>query len=226
MKQLTLGKIRALQQLANEFGVFTITALDHRDGFVVMLRQLLKTEPNWTTVVEEKVRLLRALGGHSSAVLLDPQYGAGALISRGLVPGHVGMLIAREESGYTTENQSRVTSLLDDWSVEKIKRIGAAAVKLLLYYHPQAPNAAEQEAIVSQVADECSKYDLPLLVEPICYPLTPGQSKTDPAFAAQRPEIVLESARRLVPLGIDVLKAEFPTEASYEPHQDEAVMRD
>jgi tagatose 1,6-diphosphate aldolase len=62
------------------------------------------------------------------------------------------------------------------------------------------------------------------MLEPICYPVDPAQKKTDPAFAAQRPETVLESARRLVPLGVDILKAEFPTEARHET--DETKMYD
>jgi tagatose 1,6-diphosphate aldolase len=130
-----------------------------------------------------------------------------------------------EESGYTEDASGWSTNLIDGWTVEKIKRLGASAVKLLLYYHPQAPNAASQEALLQQVAEDCDKYDIPLLVEPICFPLEPGQKKTDPAFAAQRPDLVLESARRLVPLGIDVLKAEFPTEASYAPHQEDERLR-
>jgi tagatose 1,6-diphosphate aldolase len=226
MPTLTLGKIRALQQLANEAGVFTISALDHRGDFVKSLEAMFGTKITWQMVVREKERLLKVLAPHSSAILLDPQYGAGAMIAGGLLPGSVGLMIAREKSGYTLENQSRTTVLLDDWSVEKIKRIGAAAVKLLLFYHPQAANARDQEAIVSRLAEECQTYDIPLLVEPICYPLEPDQAKTGPEFAAQRPNIVLETARRLVPLGIDVLKAEFPTEASYQPHQVDSLMRE
>lgn len=30
MQSLTLGKLRHLQQISNEFGMFTIAALDHR----------------------------------------------------------------------------------------------------------------------------------------------------------------------------------------------------
>ena len=134
-------------------------------------------------------------------------------------------MAALEKSGYTEDAGGWYTSLIEGWTVAGIKRLGGAAVKLLLYYHPEAPNAAGQEAILRQVAADCRQQDLPLFVEPICFPLRPGQRKTDPDFAAGRPEIVLESARRLVPLGVDVLKAEFPTEASYGPHQDEAVMR-
>lgn len=224
MQTLTLGKLRGLQQLANEFGIFTITALDHRGSFERMLRQTLGVEsPSWQAVVAEKERLARALAPHSSALLLDPVYGAGPLVARGAVPGKVGVLIACEQSGYESVNEGRVTILQPNWSVAAIKRIGAAAVKLLVPYHPEAPTAAMQEAIVRQVAEECRTHDIAFLLEPMSYPLVKGQKKSDPEFAARLPEIVIETARRLVPLGVDVLKAEFPTDPNYET--DEKQMR-
>lgn len=227
MQSLTLGKLRHLQQISNEFGMFTIAALDHRGSFEAMLAKTLNTSQlSWEAVVQEKERLTRALAPHASAVLLDPLYGLGPIIVRGLIPQHVGLLAALEESGYTEDASGWNTSLMENWTVADIKRLGASAIKLLLYYHPEAGNAARQEAILSQVAEACRQYDIPLFVEPICFPIEPGQKKTSPEFAARRPEIVIESAKRLVPLGVDVLKAEFPTEASYEPHQDEAIMRD
>ena len=45
--------------------------------------------------------------------------------------------------------------MLEGWSVEKVKRLGASAAKLLVYYHPDAPNAADQERLVADVADAC-----------------------------------------------------------------------
>ena len=44
MQTLTLGKLRGLQQLANELGIFTISALAHRGSVERMLRQMLGTE--------------------------------------------------------------------------------------------------------------------------------------------------------------------------------------
>jgi tagatose 1,6-diphosphate aldolase len=225
MNKLSLGKIRGLQQVANEAGVITMVAFDHRDSFVEVLRQTLKVEPlPWETVAAEKVRIARALAPFASSVLLDPLYGAGPVIASQVLPGKVAFAVAREESGYGSRAEGRVTRLLVDWDVAAIKRLGGAVVKLLLYYHPTAANAGEQEAVVSRVAAECEAADIPLMLEPISYPLEAAQKKTDPAFAAERPELVLESARRLAPLGVDILKAEFPTEARHE--KDETKMYD
>ena len=217
MNILPLGKIHCMQQLTNELGVFTMVAFDHRDVFVEALSKTLGVDQaTWQTVVEEKRRIAQALAPHASAVLLDPLYSAGPVITGGALPKSTGFAVAREKSGYSGESAGRVTTLLTDWSVAAIKRLGGAAVKLLLHYHPEAPTAGQQEALVRQVAAECDTHEIPFMLEPICYPLDPNQSKSDKTFAAQRPELVLESARRLVPLGADILKAEFPTDASHE----------
>lgn len=225
MNKLSLGKIRGLQQVANEAGIITMVAFDHRDSFVEVLGRTLKVDPlPWATVAAEKIRIARTLAPFASSVLLDPLYGAGPVLASQALPGKVAFAVAREESGYGSEAEGRITRLLADWDVAAIKRLGGAAVKLLLYYHPAAANAGEQEEVVRQVAAECEAADIPLMLEPISYPLDATQKKTDPAFAAERPELVLESARRLVPLGVDILKAEFPTEARYE--KDETKMVD
>ncbi len=210
---LSPGKLRNLQQISTANGIFAILAADHRDPLIELLEKRDGKQPLAPAVTAEKLRLTGALAPHASAVLLDPIFSVEPAIVAGVLPGNVGLLVAREKSGYATRTDaiSRTTTLLPDWDASAIKRIGGNAVKMLLYYHPDAPNAAEQETIVRQVAEECRQADIPFLLEPICYPLQKGQRKTDPDFAAQRPEIVIESARRLVPLGVDVLKAEFPT---------------
>lgn len=223
MGTLNLGKIRALSQLSTPQGIFTMTAYDHRGSLVKSLGKALGRDVSFEEVVFFKSELTRVLAPLSSAVLIDPEYGAGQVVANRTLPGQCGLLVTYEETGYTEGDKGgRVTTLLPDWNVCKIRLMGAQGVKVLLYYHPDAPNAAQQEELVVKVAEECTRWELPLFLEPICYPLDPNVKKSDPGFAAERPDIVIESARRLVPLGVDVLKAEFPTDAAHE--QDESRM--
>jgi tagatose 1,6-diphosphate aldolase len=94
--------------------------------------------------------------------------------------------------------------------------MGASAVKLLLYYNPGSPTAARQEDVVVQAVEECRKHDIPLLVEPMTYHISGGPKKGTPEFAALKPRMVIDTAARIVPLGIDVLKAEFPADSEFE----------
>lgn len=225
MVHLSLGKQRCLQQISNERGIVCVAALDHRDAYVDMLAAATNTDPSWRDVADEKLRMTRAWAPHVTAVLLDPIYSAGPAIRKNAIPGTVGLMIAREKSGYAPSNAGRATVLLDDWNCAKIKGLGGTAVKLLLHYHPEAKNAAHQEDVVRQVAAECAAADIPFLLEPICYPVDPAVNKNDARFALEeRPSLVIESARRLAPLGATVMKMEFPCDAKHET--DEAVMSD
>lgn len=48
-----------------------------------------------------------------------------------------------------------LAQVLPGWSVEKAKHIVGDAIKLLIYYHPDASTAVGIEAFVKQVADDC-----------------------------------------------------------------------
>jgi tagatose-1,6-bisphosphate aldolase len=76
--------------------------------------------------------------------------------------------------------------------------------------------AAEIEDMVRSVATDCHAHDLPLFVEPVSYSIDPALSKSSAEFAAQRPAIVRETARRFSKLGADVLKLEFPADADFD----------
>jgi tagatose 1,6-diphosphate aldolase len=109
--------------------------------------------------------------------------------------------------------------LLPGWSVEKIKHMGASAVKILLYYRPDlVENAVRQREVTRRVAEDCARFDIPFLVEPIAYPLGEAE-RSGTAFAQRKPNLVTASARELTPVGMDVLKAEFPVDGRYEPDE-------
>jgi tagatose-1,6-bisphosphate aldolase len=125
-------------------------------------------------------------------------------------------MVAVEATGYTDTPTARRSQVLDGWSVEKISRMGASAVKLLIYYHPDAKNASEQESLVREIAVQCNKYDLPFFLEPLSFSTDPEVKKLT---SAQKRRVVVETAARLSPLGIDILKAEFPLETAGEPDE-------
>ncbi|MFH0768699.1 MAG: tagatose 1,6-diphosphate aldolase [Chloroflexota bacterium] len=210
MERLSVGKIAGLQRLANTDGIFTICAMDHRDSFVSMIREVSLGEVKYETMVERKLELCSSLAKHSSAVLLDPIFGAAQCISYGILPKSTGLLVSVEASGYSGKKDYRSTELLDNWSVEKIKRMGATAAKLLVYYRPDLKELARKQLdTINMVAKECIKYDLPCLVEPRSYAV--GSEMSNPEeFARRQEEVVMQTARDITALPIDVLKAEFP----------------
>lgn len=210
MEPLTIGKVRGLQQISDARGIFAICAMDHRGSLQRLLDPQAPERVAAEALVEVKRDLAEALAPVSTAVLLDPLYGAAQAIAAGVLPGRTGLLVSLEETGYDDRPQGRVTRLLEGWSVEKTRRMGASGVKVLLYYRPDLPSSADrQRDLVRQVAADCRRWDLPFVLEPIVYPL-PGE---DPeAFAARREELVVRTAADLGALGVDVLKVQFPVD--------------
>lgn len=160
-------------------------------------------------MVEFKRAVVRALAPVATGMLLDPEVGAAQVIADGSLPGRTGLLVAVEATGFEGPRHARVSRILPGWSVEKAKRMGASAVKLLVYYHPDAANADAQERLVATVATECVHLDIPLFVEPLGYdPATGGA-----LIGEARRACVIETARRLTAIGGTILKAEFPYDA-------------
>ncbi|MFC1873519.1 tagatose-bisphosphate aldolase, partial [Chloroflexota bacterium] len=172
MNSISIGKIRGLQQIANPDGIFTMCAMDHRSSLQKMIDSEHPKEVGYGEMVKRKLELCSGLARHSSAVLLDPIYGAAQCLSHNALPSDVGLLVNVEASSYGNDAEQRLTQILEGWSVEKIRRMGASAAKLLLYYRPDLqPLARQQMDTVNRVAKECLKYDIPFLIEPKSYPV-------------------------------------------------------
>ena len=205
--QLTIGKIRGLQQCASSRGTFTCLALDHRQNLRRALNPQNPTSVPDSALTDFKLDVTTTLAGEATAVLLDPEYSAAQAVAAGVIPSNAGLVVAVEATGYTGDPTARQSQILHGWSVEKAKRMGASMIKLLVYYHPDAPTSAEIESFTRKVADECKKYDLGLMLEPLSYPLDPNEKKLS---SNEKRYVVVETARKLTPLGADILKAEFP----------------
>jgi len=212
---MSIGKWRRLQQTACSAGAFSVLAVDHRGP---LRRALADESPDGGTVealTALKCDIVTQLAPETSAVLLDPETAAGQCVANGSLPGGTGLLVALD-TGSTGDPLNRSTGLVENWSVEKAVRLGASAVKLLLYYHPESPEAGEREKLVREIARECDQFEIPFFLEPLSC-AADGSSK--PLAPEQRRTVVIETARRLAPLGIDVLKAEFPIDVNVEPQE-------
>jgi tagatose-1,6-bisphosphate aldolase len=208
MRSLSIGKLRSLHQCTSEKGTFTCLALDHRQN-------LRKANPAFVEDAQLsrfKLDVVTALADLSTTVLLDPEVSAAQAIAAGVLPGKTAFVVALEATGYGGSPTARQSQVLPGWSAEKAKRMGASMIKLLVYYHPDSPTAPEIEAFVRQVAEECSHLDLGVMLEPLSYSLVGGEKLT----SSEKRRVVVETARRLVILGVDVLKAEFPVDSAEE----------
>jgi tagatose 1,6-diphosphate aldolase len=209
-RRYALGSRRGLEACASPRGTFAVLALDHRQN---LRRELRPADPDSVTydeMVDFKRAAVRAFAPVATGTLLDPEIGAAQCIADGSLPARAGLIVALEATGFEGPPTARISRILDGWSVEKAKRMGASAAKLLVYYHPDAANAADQERLVADVAADCRARDIALFVEPLSFSIVEGQTLAGEA----RRRVVVETARRLTAIGGDILKAEFPYDPS------------
>ncbi len=211
--KLTPGRWRGLKATSTSEHVFTIMAFDQRGSYAKML----PPDSSYEQAVAIKSEVVGQLSPYTSAVLLDADYG---LLPAMQMHRNSGLLMALEKSGYTGDSTMRRADFDPDWTVAKMRTAGAAAVKLLIYYHPDSGALADEiEGAINGILQDCHEQDLPLFVEPMSYSLDPDVATDSEEFAETKPAVVIETARRISALGVDVLKLEFPMNAKY--HDDE-----
>src|SRR6266567_9577765 len=113
--KMTRGKFERMNSCANEQGVIAALAVEHRGNLLQAIADA-RGENGRATAVDMlafKTAVTQVLSPYASAILLDPEYGLGAITSR--APG-CGVMLAYEQSGYDVTTQGRLPDLLPEWS--------------------------------------------------------------------------------------------------------------
>lgn len=228
---LSAGKLWSLRRLSDPDGFFRMIAVDQRPGVEKLVRERVAAHPGdprlagteWDVIGRFKRLLVEELSRHASAMLLDPQYAYPAAVSA-LDPGR-GLLVTLEQFASEDSPGGRKTLTYPGWTVEKIKRLGADGVKLMLWWRPDAaPDVLDhQRSLVEQVGQECRRHDIAFLLEPLVYPLgAEGAADSYHEDPGKRPEMVVATVEefRQERYGIDIFKLETPLAAATVPDPD------
>ena len=205
----SLGKLRSMTRISTEDGYIATLAIDHPENYLAMI------DPDWRRVTSaeatrSKLELVAALAPHASAFLVDPLWSLAQGIATGVIPASTGIITGIESLSYQADGGfGTTTALRDRWTVEKIKTLGADAVKMVVWWRPDSADADEIRRLVSGLVEDCERHQIPLVVEPLWYPAE-GQDPGSEAARADRVETIVGAAQEFVALGIDVLKSEFP----------------
>jgi tagatose-1,6-bisphosphate aldolase len=207
-----LGTTRRLARLASEDGFFLIAALDHPENYLALFDADVSRVP-YPTVVASKLELVATLSRHASGLLLDPVWSLGQAIATGTLPGTVGVLAPIELLTYAPAvppGWDTATRLRPAWTPQKMARLGVDGVKLILFYRADLQEVATgQRKVVADLAAACREQQLPLVIEPIWYPLA-GEDPTAPGTERRRTHAIVAAASEFALLGADILKVQFP----------------
>lgn len=216
--ELSPGKLWGLRRLADDTGRFKMTAVDQRPPIKNPIREKRGTaEAPYGDVQGFKRLLIGELQGESTAMLLDPHF----ILGRGLsvLSPQKGLIVTLEDSIFRETPGGRLSAEIDDWSVEKIKRVGGDAVKVLAWYRPDADAKVRQaqKDFVKRIGEACRVYDIPFVFELLVYPLAgeANQTKQYVEMTDKRASLVIDSVSDFADdaYGVDVFKLESPVPA-------------
>ena len=207
---LTPGKLRGLQRISNPNGTLTMVATDQNSSMISMMKKATGKEPTYAEIADAKVMLSRALAPHCSGLLVDGYYGYASTVAAFAVPPSTGLLIRVEKSGAPKNKAGGPMGEVEPgWGVDKIKRCGADAVKLLAQFEPDEVDSAEHNfEFTRQVYEACVEHDILFLLEPIHFPYN-GERDDSASKIQRKAQTVIDSAKFLSRY-CDVYKAEFP----------------
>jgi len=216
------GKYWGMRRMADANGRFKMTAVDQRPPIKNPIKAKRGTaEAPWEDVAGFKEMLIEELQGESSAMLLDPHYAYPRGVTK--LQASRGLIVTLEDSIFRETPGGRLSAEIDDWSVEKIKRIGADAVKVLTWYRPDAALeiCRAQQDFTQRIGEACARYDIPFVFELLVYPLAADAEQTRDyiEMKSKHPEFVLESVRTFADpkFGVDLFKLESPLAAADVP---------
>ena len=215
MKSYSTGKYVHLKKLCNHTNHLQMLAIDQRPPIFSIIKSKKKSY-GFNDVVEFKKQISQNLSRHASAVLMDPVYSIPNLITTSKCNG---LIITLEDHVFTEKGKGRYSKNIKNWTVEKIKKIGGDAVKVLAWYRPDADKKSiqHQKKYIENIGKQCEKYDIPFLLELLVYPFKNeiGYSKDYSEQKQKNQNHVIESVREFSKkkYKVDIFKLESPVDS-------------
>ena len=169
--QLSLGVRRSLQRCAQPEWHFRHVGMDQRGSLINAINATAPSSVSYRDIIALKRDVIGVLSPLAARSCWMWNMVMAPVSPPRTLAGQTGLLLALEKSGYDGDPTERRTALLENWSVERTAKSGANGVKLLIYYHPDAPELCRTGSVVAEVAQQCHDWELPLFVEPLHYSL-------------------------------------------------------
>ena len=216
MKSYLTGKYVHIKKLCNDKNHLEMLAIDQRPPIFNIIKSK-KRNYSFDDVVKFKKQISQNLSQHSSAILMDPVYSIPNLITTSKCNG---LIITLEDHAFTEKGKGRYSKNIKNWTVEKIKKIGGDAVKVLAWYRPDADKKSiqHQKKYIETIGKQCEKYNIPYLLELLVYPFKNeiGYSKDYKEQEQKNQNHVIESVREFSKkkYKVDIFKLESPVDSS------------
>jgi tagatose 1,6-diphosphate aldolase/sulfofructosephosphate aldolase len=212
MTHATKARTGTLDDIATDSHVFSIIAMDQRNTLRRMFTAvgLDASDDHLRTA---KADVARVLTPAATGLLSDPTYGVPAITEANALAPNCGLLIAAEPSerrSYQGEPRTDRDPALDaQWVLDQ----GGDALKFFVQLRADRPApgpgepdlVAETLAVCAEIIRDCRDTGVPVVIENLVY-ARPGEDLRGQA----REDAIIEAAKALNDLDIDLLKLEYP----------------
>ncbi len=198
------GAYRRLSRVTNADGHFNVLAVDHRDALRSEFNAEDPDSVPASTLTRFKADMIDGMGQTPSAVMLESEYSLPELLNDQTVPSSLGVFGALEAQGYEAgdDGDPTVNYFMPDWSADQLLRMGGDGAKILvLYRHDRGEHTDAQDRFITDAVQQAHQAGMPILVEPVPFHMKDAED---------RRTVVVESARRIAPIGPMILKVPFP----------------
>jgi tagatose-1,6-bisphosphate aldolase len=215
MTNATKARTGTLDDIATDSHVFSIIAMDQRNTLRRMFTAV-GVDASDDDLRTAKADVARVLTPHATGLLSDPTYGVPAITAAGALAPNCGLLVAAEPAERRTwqgEPRTHRDPALDaQWVLDQ----GGDVYKFFVQLRGDrpAPKPGEPDlvgetlAVCQEIIDDCRATGVPVVIENLIY-TRPGEELTGQV----REDAIIESARALNDLDIDLLKLEYPGSA-------------
>jgi tagatose-1,6-bisphosphate aldolase len=212
MTYATKARTGTLDDIANDSHVFSIIAMDQRNTLRRMFTAV-GLDASDDDLRTAKADVARVLTPAASGLLSDPTYGVPAITQAEALAPSCGLLIAAEPSERRSYQGEPRTHRDPDLNAQWVLHQGGDAYKFFVQMRADGPAPAAGEpdlvaetlAVCDDIIRDCRATGIPVVIENLVY-ARPGEDLRGQA----REDAVIEAARALNDLDIDLLKLEYP----------------
>jgi len=212
MTYATKARTGTLDDIANDSHVFSIIAMDQRNTLRRMFTAV-GLDASDDDLRTAKADVARVLTPAASGLLSDPTYGVPAITQAKALAPNCGLLVAAEPSERRSYQGEPRTHRDPDLNAQWVLDQGGDVLKFFVQLRADGPVPARGEpdlvaetlAVCEKIIRDCRDQGVPVVIENLIY-TRPGEDLRRQA----REDAIIEAARALNDLDIDLLKLEYP----------------
>jgi sulfofructosephosphate aldolase len=213
MNELTTLERRGMAAISTPAGRMLIVAADQRNGMKAVMTDAPDGPGSVTPdqLADAKSDLVRYLGNHAPAILLDPEVALPRVVDDATLARDTALVVGMDASGFETVDGLRYTRYVDGMTARRARELGGDVAKMLFYLRPDRQGADSRVGDeIRDLAKACEEEGLLLIVEVLTYRL---EDESEEDYQAAFPRLVADAARIAVECGAKVLKLPYPGSA-------------